>query len=134
MLIFVVKNIGITANVKKYIFKAFVIIKKRKEQTSTIPQTCFRSPTELRETKIDNQGIDYQKVDTSAQIEQTDNNSNRDVSKHPFCLFSISTKLIWDDFIDKSCLGQRAISYINFLLGHTQKYFLKLRSLAELYQ
>ncbi|KAJ8925251.1 hypothetical protein NQ315_009079 [Exocentrus adspersus] len=38
----------------------------------------MRSPTDLRETKIDNQGIDYQKVDTSTQIEQTDNNSNRD--------------------------------------------------------
>ncbi|XP_018579307.1 synaptotagmin-16 isoform X2 [Anoplophora glabripennis] len=46
--------------------------------TAQIVENVQRSPTDLRETKIDNQGIDYQKVDTSAQIEQTDNNSNRD--------------------------------------------------------
>ncbi|KAJ8962796.1 hypothetical protein NQ318_001195 [Aromia moschata] len=49
--------------------------RKRKE---TYEFFAFVSPTGLRETKIDNQGIDYQKVDTSAQIGQLDNNSNRD--------------------------------------------------------
>lgn len=34
----------------------------------------------MRETKIDNQGVDYQKAQTSSSIVQTDINSNRDVS------------------------------------------------------
>lgn len=66
----------------------------KEKEIYTIPRTCSRTPTDLRETKIDNQGIDYQKVDTSAQIEQTDNNSNGDVSKHPFCLFSVAMILL----------------------------------------
>lgn len=103
-------------------FKAVCYFMEAKEkEIYTIPRTCSRTPTDLRETKIDNQGIDYQKVDTSAQIEQTDNNSNGDVSKHPFCLFSVATK--WDDFTDKSCLGRRTVSSIHFLLHYSQKIY-----------
>ncbi|CAH1163862.1 unnamed protein product [Phaedon cochleariae] len=44
-----------------------------------------RTPSDLRETKIDNRGIDYQMEHTSAQFERIDNNCNRDciVVMHP---------------------------------------------------
>ncbi|KAG5879121.1 hypothetical protein JTB14_031668 [Gonioctena quinquepunctata] len=46
--------------------------------TAQMNETVQRSPRDLRETKIDNQGIDYRTVDTSAQIDRFDNNTNTD--------------------------------------------------------
>ncbi|KAJ8963779.1 hypothetical protein NQ317_008067 [Molorchus minor] len=46
--------------------------------TAQVNDSLQRISTDLRETKIDNQGTDYQKVETSAQINHIDNNSNRD--------------------------------------------------------
>ncbi|XP_068895745.1 synaptotagmin-16 isoform X2 [Tenebrio molitor] len=46
--------------------------------TAQINDNNHGIPTDLRETKIDNQGIDYQKTEMSSTIVQTDINSNRD--------------------------------------------------------
>ncbi|XP_057660939.1 synaptotagmin-16 isoform X1 [Diorhabda carinulata] len=46
--------------------------------TAEINDPIQKTPINLRETKIDNQDLDIQMVDTSAQIDTTDNNTNRD--------------------------------------------------------
>lgn len=46
--------------------------------TAEINDSLQKTPTNLRETKIDNQGLEIQMVDTSAQIDSMDNNTNRD--------------------------------------------------------
>lgn len=61
----------------------------------------FRSPS-LRETKIDNHGMEYHKVDLNKPPEQADNKENRDVSfqyNDPVNFDEVVTQLRWSYII-----------------------------------
>ncbi|CAG9862915.1 unnamed protein product [Phyllotreta striolata] len=51
---------------------------KQLATASNVNDALQKTHTNLRETKIDNQGLEIQMVDTSAQIDMIDNNTNRD--------------------------------------------------------